>query len=178
MKKKLALLLFLLLLLPSCHNDGISKPKNIELDLWLLDDVSDYDFSSLTLLNYYKFKDLEQYKYLDSHYSANDGDNYFTKLPEVFVVYTIGRYPTLESDSWHVTSIDFSDSRIKIYNVGMGDYRETLNKKLQIKGWTLKCEHCSGLAPYWQKGAYTISCSNYFQDDPEKIGNISISVII
>ena len=47
------------LLLTSCHNDGISKPKNIELDLWLLDDVSEYDFSSLTLLNYYKFKDLE-----------------------------------------------------------------------------------------------------------------------
>lgn len=178
MKKKLAPLLLMLLLLTSCYNDGIFKPKNIELDLWVLDDVTEYDFSSLTLLNHYKFMDIEQYKYLDSHYIANSGDTYFTKLPEVFVIYTIGRYPTLESNSWRVTSVDFSDSRIKIYNVGVGDYRETLNKKLQIKGWTLKCEHCSGLAPYWQKGAYTISCSNYFQDNPEKIGNISISVIV
>lgn len=60
----------------------------------------------------------------------------------------------------------------------MGDYRERLNKKLQLKGWTLECEYCSGFAPYWQKGAYTISCSNYFQDDPEKTGNISISVSV
>ena len=79
MKKKLVPLFILLLLLPSCHNDGISKPKNIELDLWLLDDVTQYDFSSLTLLNYYKFMDIEQYKYLDSHYIANSGDTYFTK---------------------------------------------------------------------------------------------------
>lgn len=178
MKKKLVPLLFMLLLLPSCHNDGISKPKNIKLDLWLLDDATQYDFSSLTLLNYYKFMNIEQYKYLDSHYIANSGDTYFTKLPEVFVVYTIERHPTNESDSWQVISVNFSDPRIKIYNLGVGDYRETLNKKLQRKGWVLKCEHCSGFAPYWQKGKYTISCSNYFQDDPMKIRNISISVSV
>ena len=178
MKKKLVPLLILLLLLPSCHKDGISKPKNIKLDLWLLDDVTQYDFSSLTLLNYYKFMDIEQYKYLDSHYLANSGDTYFTKLPEIFVVYTVERHLTNESDSWQVTSVNFSDSRIKIYNVGVGDYRETLNKKLQIEGWTLECEYCSGFAPYWQKGAYTIFCSNYFQDDPMKIGNINISVSV
>ena len=58
MKKKLALLFISLLLLTSCQTDGISKPKNIELDLWLLDDVTEYDFSSLTLLNYYKFMEM------------------------------------------------------------------------------------------------------------------------
>ncbi len=178
MKKQLVPLLFSLLLLPSCYNDGIFKPENIELDLWVLDDVTEYDFSSLTLLNYYKFMDIEQYKYLDSHYVPNDGDDFYTKLPEVFVVYTIERYPTLESDSWRVTSVDFSDPRIKIYNVGAGNYKKTLNKKLQRKGWTLKCGHCSGVAPYWQKGVYIISFSNNFQDDPEKIGNISISVVV
>lgn len=178
MKKKLVLLFILALLLPSCHIEGIPKPKNIKLDLWLLDDVTQYDFSSLTLLNYHKFMDIEQYQYLDSHYIANSGDTYFTKLPEVFVVYTIERRPTNESDSWQVTSVNFSDFRIKIYNVGVGDYRETLNKKLRINGWTLQCEHCSGPAPYWQKGAYTIFCSNYFQDDPEIIGNIIISVSV
>lgn len=178
MKKKLVLLFISSLLLTSCQNDGISKPKNIELDLWLLDDVTEYDFSSLTLLNQYKFMDIEQYRYLDSHYTANDGDTYSTKIPEVFVVYTIERYPTRESDSWYVTNVYYSEPRIKIYNVGVGDYKKTFDSKLKQNGWTLKCEHCSGPAPYWQKGAYTISFSSNFQDNLEKIGNISISAIV
>ena len=178
MKKKLAPLLFIILLLPSCYNNGIFKPKNIELDLWVLDDVTEYDFSSLTLLNHYNFADIEQYKYLDSHYVPNDGDDYYTKLPEVFVVYTVERYPTFESNSWRVTSVNFSDPRIKIYNVGVGNYKVALNKKLQINGWTLKCKNCSGLAPYWQKGVYRIYFDSNFQDDPDIIGNIGISVVV
>ena len=122
--------------------------------------------------------DIEQYKYLDSHYAPNDGDDYYTKLPEVFVVYTIERYPTIESNSWRVTSVNFSDPRIKIYNVGVGNYKVALNKKLQRNGWTLKCAHCSGVAPYWQKGVYRIYFSSIFQDDPDKIGNIGISVVV
>ena len=145
MKKILSLVLdfaLLLICFSGCGGQTLKKPSDTNLELWITEDVTNFDFSDF----YKEPGNIEPFAYYGSDYEPvgfeEDNDPI---LPEHKVVYLVGSYPDHSSKRQHVVGITITDPSITFYGITLESDKEEIKKAMIANGFELVFEADSSL---------------------------------
>ena len=128
--------LFLLLATLSVSFTGcvrvVDKPTDTNLEFWITENVTDYDFSEYTYV-----PDWGIGSYYGKDYSpvAVTVEGY-PVAPEHCVFYTVSSYPDESSKGKHITRIEITDPAVTFYGITMGSTDEEIIAAMEKNGYT------------------------------------------
>ena len=110
MKKIIILILILMVTILTGCNKKLDRPEDYDCDLWLLDDVTNYDFSEYDEITDW----MGASEYLDKKYEGIKTSEGVTR-PTYYVSYVITNYPDYSSKKQAVTQLIIADPNVSIY---------------------------------------------------------------
>ncbi len=110
----------------------VKKPADTDLELWITEDVTDFDFSEYTYIPGWMGAE----EYLGSKY-APDGttEEGMPILPEQCVTYIITSYPDYSSHNQHVTRIEITDPTVSFFGITMESSDEEIIVAMTENGY-------------------------------------------
>ena len=149
--------LFLLLAILSVSLTGcvrvVDKPADTNLEFWITENVTDYDFSEYTHVPSWG-----AWVYYGKDYSpvvmTLDG---YPVEPEHCVIYTVGSYPDESSSGHHITRIDITDPDVTFYGITLESTDEQIIAAMEKHGYTHLPEEQGkfGIRLYFEDGNVT-----------------------
>lgn len=130
-----AIVMGAVLLLCGCTDWKPERPKDTNLEFWIVDDVGGYDWSAHELTKmpwggggyYYGSKYRSEY--------LEDG----TKIaPEYYVEYHIYNWPDLADRGGYITNIYITDPEITVYRLTVNSTFEEFRKVFERKGYEVE----------------------------------------
>jgi len=136
MKKILALSTALVLFVfcfSGCSKNISNKPKDTNLEFWITDDVSDFDFT-----NYYSIPGwFGACEYYGCEYEPLDFDAENLPIePEHCVKYKVTSYPDYSSKAQHITSIVITDPTITFFGITLESADDEIKNTMTKNGYT------------------------------------------
>lgn len=159
MKRAMALGIAIILLLfcfSGCGAKTIDKPTDTNLEFWITEDVTDFDFS-----NYYSVPGwfgASEYYGNDYEPSAFDEGN-FPIEPEHCVKYKVTSYPDYSSKQQHITGIVITDPKIIFYGITLESTDDEITEAMTSNGYTyvpLEVNSTYGNCLYFEQGNVTV----------------------
>ncbi len=136
MKKVLSWVLALVMLLISlsgCSGKTLKKPSDTNLEFWITEDVTDFDFSE-----YYQesgWFGARVYYGSDYEPSGFDENNNPVK-PDQCVIYKVTSYPDYSSNRQHIKEITITDPSITFYGLTLESDEEQIKEAMLSNGFT------------------------------------------
>ena len=136
MKRILTLSVVLVLLslcFSGCGAKSIDKPTDTNLEFWITEDVSEFDFS-----DYYSVPGwFGASEYYGSGYEpAGFEDDNFPIEPEHCVKYMVTSYPDYSSKAQHITGIVVTDPSITFYGITLESTEDEIKDAMTSNGYT------------------------------------------
>ncbi len=156
--KKLLLPLLLLCIVfcnGSCTSDKIlAKPEDTSLEFWVLQDVSDIDFSG-----HYKLHGFgADFYYGKGYQPAEIIEDSAAIPPEHCVIYTVSPYPDYSSGGQFVTRIAITDPQISVYGITCDSTLQDFDATFENLGCTIQDKGLIHIATY---GKVKIALASY-----------------
>ena len=138
-KTKIIALLLLVctvtLMFTSCTSDKIDKPKDTNLEYWILDKL---DTDGCTEL----YKGNKVYHYLAKGYEAETDENGNLVAPEAAVTYLVRKYPYRDWGAlWRISCITITDPNVFVWGLNKNSTREEFISVMTDLGFELKGEN-------------------------------------
>ena len=138
-KTKIIALLLLVctvtLMFTSCTSDKIDKPKDTNLEYWILDKL---DTDGCTELS----KGNKVYHYLAKGYEAETDENGNLVAPEAAVTYLVRKYPYRDWGAlWRISCITITDPNVFVWGLNKNSTREEFISVMTDLGFELKGEN-------------------------------------
>ena len=114
----------------------VDKPTDTNLEFWITENVTDYDFSEYTYVPSWG-----AWVYYGKDYSpvvmTLDG---YPVEPEHCVIYTVGSYPDESSSGHHITRIDITDPDVTFYGITLESTDEEIIAAMTKNGYKQNTE--------------------------------------
>ena len=137
MKRTIALTCILALIIlclgGCCDSKSLERPADTNLEFWITEDVTDFDFS-----DYYEVPGwfgARQY-YGIAYKPAGFKEGNFPIEPEYCVKYIVTSYPDYSSKRGHITGISISDPKITFYGISLESSDDEIIEALTSNGFT------------------------------------------
>ena len=133
MKKMMfAITLSLFILLISCsYAEREIKPEDTNLEFWITEDVSNFDFSSYQP----KYGMFGGSMYYGTGYVPTYDEDNNQVDPERYVIYTVTNYPDYSSKGQAITGIEIKDPDIHFYGLSSSSTDEEITNILSSYGY-------------------------------------------
>ncbi|MBQ9117084.1 MAG: hypothetical protein IJY04_08665 [Clostridia bacterium] len=119
----------------------VKKPADTDLELWITEDVTDFDFSGF----HYVPGWMGAEEYLGSKYAPEGTtEEGMLILPEQCVTYIITSYPDYSSRSQHVTGIEITDPTVSFFGITMESSDEEIIAAMTKNGYKQNTEKYAG----------------------------------
>lgn len=146
MKKILLIMVGLLLIMTSCK----VHDKNSNLEFYLTEEVTDYDFSN----HIPKYGMFGGYQYYGLGYEPKRVEDGGLQIdPDECVIYTLTAYPDYSSKGLFVTSIEITDPDISYFGLNINSTYEEIEKVMKDLGFKKDKENGN----IFKKGKYIYS---------------------
>lgn len=124
--------LFIFLILSSCsYTMREPKPEDTNLEFWITEDVTNFDFSSYQP----KYGLFGGRMYYGTGYMPTYDDENNQIDPDRYVIYTVTNYPDYSSKSQAITEIKISDPDIHFYGLSSSSTDEEIANTLSMYGY-------------------------------------------
>ena len=149
-------LVLILICLGGCSSKTIDKPADTNLEFWITEDVTEFDFSS-----YYSVPGwfgASEYYGIDYEPAGFDEDN-FPVEPEHCVKYKVTSYPDYSSKEQHITGIVITDPTITFYGITLESSDDDIIEAMTSNGYThvqLEENSTYGNCLYFEQGNVTV----------------------
>lgn len=156
-KLLLPLLLFCITLfaMVGCtDNKVLDKPQDTSLEFWVMQDVSDIDFSG-----HYKLHGFgADFYYGKGYQPAEIIEDSAAIPPEHCVIYTVSPYPDYSSGGQYVTRIAITDPQVTVYGITCGSTLQDFDATFENLGCTIQDKGLIHIATY---GKVKIALASY-----------------
>ena len=169
--KKLLIPLFLLCIslfaMVGCPSDKIlAKPVDTSLEFWVIQDVSDIDFSG-----HYKLHGFgADFYYGKGYQPAEIIEDSAAIPPEHCVIYTVSPYPDYSSGGQYVTRIAITDPQVTVYGITCNSTLQDFDTTFENLGCSIQDKGLLHIATY---GKVKIALASY---DENKELTVSVEV--
>lgn len=135
MKKWVAFLLSLIMLLffVGCSNK-LEKPET-NLEFWIAENVDNVDFSSYQEKHRYGYMGPGR-SYYGKNYTPTVDEEGKQVDPEVYVIYSVSPYPDHTSRKNHITGIDINDPSIVVYGLTVNSTEAEIEETMESNGFS------------------------------------------
>ena len=151
----LLLLCISLFAMVGCTSDKIlAKPVDTSLEFWVIQDVSDIDFSG-----HYKLHGFgADFYYGKGYQPAEIIEDSAAIPPEHCVIYTVSPYPDYSSGGQYVTRIAITDPQVTVYGITCGSTLQDFDATFENLGCTIQDKGLIHIATY---GKVKIALASY-----------------
>ena len=149
------LLCIMLFAMVGCTDDKVlDKPKDTSLEFWVLQDVSDIDFSG-----HYKLHGFgADFYYGKGYQPAEIVEDSAAIPPEHCVIYTVSPYPDYSSGGQYVTRIAITDPQVTVYGISCDSTLQDFDATFENLGCTIQDKGLIHIATY---GKVKIALASY-----------------
>ena len=135
-------------------NKMLEKPQDTSLEFWVMQDVSDIDFSGHYKLHgfgadFYYGKDYQPMEIIEGSEVI---------APEHCVIYTVSPYPDYSSGGQYVTRIAITDPQVTVYGITCGSTLQDFDATFENLGCTIQDKGLIHIATY---GKVKIALASY-----------------
>ena len=151
----LLLLCVTLFTMVGCTDDKmLEKPQDTSLEFWVMQDVSDIDFSG-----HYKLHGFGADFYYGKGYQPTEIiEDSEVIAPEHCVIYTVSPYPDYSSGGQYVTRIAITDPQVTVYGITCGSTLQDFDATFENLGCTIQDKGLIHIATY---GKVKIALASY-----------------
>ena len=163
----LLLLCISLFAMVGCTSDKIlAKPVDTSLEFWVIQDVSDIDFSG-----HYKLHGFgADFYYGKGYQPAEIIEDSAAIPPEHCVIYTVSPYPDYSSGEQYVTRIAITDPQVTVYGITCNSTLQDFDTTFENLGCSIQDKGLLHIATY---GKVKIALASY---DENKELTVSVEV--
>lgn len=135
-------------------NKMLEKPQDTSLEFWVMQDVSDIDFSG-----HYKLHGFgADFYYGKGYQPAEIVEDSAAIPPEHCVIYTVSPYPDYSSGGQFVTRIAITDPQVTVYGITCGSTLQDFDATFENLGCTIQDK---GLIHFATYGKVKIALASY-----------------
>lgn len=127
-------------------------PEDTDLDFWVTDDVSGFDFGEYTKLDGLMGGDM----YLGKEYEPVISDGGSKSAPKKSVTYIVTAYPDYSSEGRNITGIEITDPNVRVMGLTVLDDNEKISEKLKGLGYEIEAVGDTGNRFSAKQGKLTI----------------------
>ena len=155
MKKLLSIMLcaIVLITLVGYGSNRLKKPET-NLEFWIAENVDNVDFSNYQM----KYGMFGGNMYYGTGYVPTLDENEQQIDPVHCVIYTVTSYPDYINKSQHITRIEITDPKIKLYGLSINSSNEDIKRVMEEQGFKVT-EGEYGITA--EKGKFTFSFNKH-----------------